>query len=108
MLKGLQGIRRSGASCLLLSDDQIEIIRRRYPRLGPRRRAYPPEDFESLSPICFYNEAELSAKLGTLTTKFKKGVGYPDTDNSSANKKYYLNDTKSGLARGMFEHSRYI
>ena len=60
----------------------------------PRNREYRyARDFESLSPVLFHNVGELAKRLATLGKK-------------STAKRLAAQD--DGIARGAFEHGRYV
>ncbi|KAH6914468.1 hypothetical protein BKA70DRAFT_1261520 [Coprinopsis sp. MPI-PUGE-AT-0042] len=94
------GIKPTGASYLLLTEDQARAWTSAYRRPLPNRsRKTYPDSYSSLSPISFASVEQLKAKLSSL--KPKKGGDY---DTSQANKGYLPG--QDGSPRARFEHSR--
>ncbi|KAJ3509525.1 hypothetical protein NLJ89_g5177 [Agrocybe chaxingu] len=97
------GIKPSGASHLLLTGDQTREFAAAMRLPLPRSPPFRASNFESLSPILFWNVEELTKKLVTLKPKVGKGRG---GDNSQANRGY--TDDMVELYRGSFEHGRLL
>lgn len=90
------GIRDSGASALLIDEQDYQRL-----QLGHYRRPSSKRSFLSLSPIRFASVTDLDAKLKSLKPKGKtKG-----RDDSQANK-IYSDTSGSGWARATFEDAR--
>jgi hypothetical protein len=69
----------------------------------PTARPVSPTEFESLSPIEFWDAEELAKKLGTMKPKAHKGR--TPVDNSQTNKQYTAGGA-DGVHRAAFEHGR--
>ena len=94
------GIKKHGSSHLLIPKEASEQIAR---SLGERHPQTPPlsvADFESLSPIYFYNVEDLGKKISSLKPRGAKNRG----DTSQANRGY--DKARDDFYRGAFEHGR--
>lgn len=97
------GIKRSGSSHLLLTESQTGDLARFFRLPHPTTRSIPASEFESLSPIAFWDAEELTKKLASLKPKSHKGK--EPYDSSQANKQYNIDGT-DGIQRAAFEHGR--
>lgn len=100
-----KGIKRTGTTHLLLSQDQVSRVctadgTKQWPN---RKGALHPRDFISLSPIVFENQGQLTARLKDLSPRGRMGRG---VDDSKANVNF--RETSNGTARGMFEDMRCV
>jgi len=97
------GIKPHGTSHLLIAKEKAEKIaqslREKYPQ-GPPLSA---RDFESLSPISFYDTEDLGKKISSLKPRGAKGR---PGDTSQANRGY--DKARDDFYRGAFEHGRYV
>ncbi|KAJ8695169.1 hypothetical protein PTI98_007783 [Pleurotus ostreatus] len=98
------GIGKSGASSLLLNEEQFQALWHVYKRVERApSRVFSPRDFESLSPIDFDGAESLHRKLKRLTPR-KTKVGY---DTSPANRVFHdAASAGDGRLRGLFELNR--
>ncbi|KAF5332782.1 hypothetical protein D9611_005102 [Ephemerocybe angulata] len=97
------GIDVSGASYLLVTEDEASALRVQYRRDKPKWA----RDFQALSPIYFDGPDDLAKKLGKLKLRSNKknANGHPDT--SQANFGYVGIDGRTeGIPRGEFELNR--
>ncbi|KAF7297859.1 hypothetical protein HMN09_01006700 [Mycena chlorophos] len=108
-LELLLGIKTSGTSHLLVSEDTLQNLFRntRHARRN-QRPSFRAGDFESLSPLVFKTRSSFAKKLDDLTPKAGTGRGAKDL--SRANKQYQDSNPsaplKKGVARGQFENAR--
>lgn len=83
----------------------------------PSRPPHEPKDFISLSPIAFKDVGELTKKFKSYAQKPSKGKGKGKKvmevgDTSQANRGYMRvhegEGVPPGIARGAFEHNRFV
>ena len=94
------GIKKHGTSHLLITKEKAEQIAR---SLGEKHPQGPPlsvANFESLSPILFYDVEDLGKKISSLKPRGAKNRG----DTSQANRGY--DKAMDDFYRGAFEHGR--
>ncbi|KAJ7576868.1 hypothetical protein C8J56DRAFT_1061585 [Mycena floridula] len=115
------GIRNSGASCLLLTQDQVDQVNKA--RLGYeircKSRAHEATQFASLSPAQLTIEQVKKLLAGYQVAWIKTGQknkrAYPSRDNSKINKIFYSEDseepteiTSIAFNRALFEQARLL
>jgi hypothetical protein len=94
------GIKQHGTSHLLITKEKAEQIAK---SLGQKHPQGPPlsvDNFESLSPILFYDIEDLGKKISSLQPRGAKNRG----DSSQANRGY--DRARDDFYRGAFEHGR--
>lgn len=99
---GTLGIKQHGTSHLLITKENAEQIAR---SLGEKHPQGPPlsvDNFESVSPILFYDIEDLGKKISSLKPRGAKNRG----DSSQANRGY--DRARDDFYRGAFEHGRWL
>jgi hypothetical protein len=99
------GIKPHGTSHLLITKDKAEQIARLTGEKHPQGPPLSVADFESLSPILFYDVEDLGKKISSLKPKGAKGAKNRG-DTSQANRGYDI--ANDDIYRGAFEHGRYV
>ncbi|KAF8803995.1 hypothetical protein BYT27DRAFT_7194724 [Phlegmacium glaucopus] len=97
------GIKRHGTSHLLITKEKVEQIAQSSREKYPQGQPLSVHDFESLSPILFYDTEDLAKKVSSLKPRGAKGR---PGDTSQANRGY--DKTRDDLYRGAFEHGRVL
>ena len=100
LFRWILGIKQHGTSHLLITKEKAEQIAR---SLGERHPQGPPlsvANFESLSPISFFDAEDLGKKISSLKPRGAKNRG----DTSQANRGY--DKARDDFYRGAFEHGR--
>jgi hypothetical protein len=84
----------------LITKDKAEQIARSLREKHPQGPPLSVDNFESLSPILFYNAEDLGKKISNLKPRGVKNRG----DTSQANRGY--DKARDDFYRGAFEHGR--
>lgn len=96
----LLGIKRHGTSHLLITKEKAEQIAESLRENRPQGPPLSVDNFESLSPILFYDVDDLGKKISSLKPRGAKNRG----DTSQANRGY--DSARDDFYRGAFEHGR--
>lgn len=95
------GIKHHGTSHLLITREDAERIASSLRENRPHGAPLSVSDFESLSPIYFYDVEDLGKKISSLKPK---GAKNRPGDTSQANRGY--DKARDDIYRGAFEHGR--